>query len=152
MLRALAPFRPRTLSIPKLGVVAPVLAVATAANGDFDVPADPTTVGWWWPGGQPGGQGNTVIAGHVDSRRLGQGALFRLHTLRVGDLLVLAGPGDVGQDYQVARSHTIVKSALPTSIFAMTGSPMLVVVTCGGPFDHTTGHYRDNVVVYAKPV
>jgi hypothetical protein len=28
---------------------------------------------------------------------------------------------------------------------------MLAVVTCGGPFDSSTGHYWDNVVVYAVP-
>jgi len=27
-----------------------------------------------------------------------------------------------------------------------------VLVTCGGPFDATGGHYRDNIVVTAVPV
>lgn len=28
----------------------------------------------------------------------------------------------------------------------------LVLITCGGPFDRRTRHYRDNVIVYASPV
>jgi hypothetical protein len=28
----------------------------------------------------------------------------------------------------------------------------LSLITCGGPFDHDSGHYRDNIVVTAVPV
>jgi hypothetical protein len=34
--------------------------------------------------------------------------------------------------------------------FARDGAPRLTLITCGGPFDKATGHYRDNVVVTAK--
>jgi hypothetical protein len=27
---------------------------------------------------------------------------------------------------------------------------VLRLITCGGSFDRSTGHYRDNVIVYAK--
>jgi hypothetical protein len=32
------------------------------------------------------------------------------------------------------------------------GRARLVLVTCGGPYNRTTGHYRDNIVVTAVPV
>jgi hypothetical protein len=44
------------------------------------------------------------------------------------------------------------KEALPSSIYTRTGAPKLVLVTCGGPFDSRSGHYRDNIVVTAAPV
>ena len=44
------------------------------------------------------------------------------------------------------------KAALPSSIYTRTGAPKLVLVTCGGPFDARSGHYRDNIVVTATPV
>jgi hypothetical protein len=31
------------------------------------------------------------------------------------------------------------------------GPPRLAIVTCGGPFDAATGHYVDNVIVWAVP-
>jgi hypothetical protein len=31
-----------------------------------------------------------------------------------------------------------------------TRRPALRLITCGGSFDRSTGHYRDNVVVYAR--
>ena len=45
-----------------------------------------------------------------------------------------------------SRTVKIVrKEALPTSIYTRTGPARLVLVTCGGPFNAKTGHYRDNV-------
>jgi hypothetical protein len=46
----------------------------------------------------------------------------------------------------------MLKKDLPTGIYSRNGSPRLVLVTCGGPFDVSTGHYRDNIVVTASPV
>jgi len=38
---------------------------------------------------------------------------------------------------------------LPASLWVTTGQPKLALVTCGGPFDATTGHYSDNLIVWA---
>ena len=46
----------------------------------------------------------------------------------------------------------MLKGALPDSIYTRTGSPKLVLVTCGGPFDAKIGHYRDNIIVTATPL
>jgi hypothetical protein len=35
--------------------------------------------------------------------------------------------------------------------FARDGAVRLTLITCGGPFDQDTRHYRDNVVVTAVP-
>ena len=44
------------------------------------------------------------------------------------------------------------KQDLPTEeIFAREGTDALVLITCGGAFDSTTGRYADNVVVVAAP-
>jgi hypothetical protein len=34
-------------------------------------------------------------------------------------------------------------------IWNRTDRPVLRLITCGGSFDRETGHYRDNVIVYA---
>ena len=34
-------------------------------------------------------------------------------------------------------------------IWDRTRQPVLRLITCGGSFDRSTGHYRDNVIVYA---
>jgi hypothetical protein len=34
-------------------------------------------------------------------------------------------------------------------IWNRTDRPVLRLITCGGSFDRETGHYRDNIIVYA---
>jgi hypothetical protein len=44
------------------------------------------------------------------------------------------------------------KTKIPLAkYFATDGAPRLTLITCGGPFNEATGHYRDNVVVTAVP-
>ncbi len=50
-----------------------------------------------------------------------------------------------------SQPETTAKTALPPSLFATTGLDRLALVTCGGPFDPETGHYADNVIVWAAP-
>jgi hypothetical protein len=37
-------------------------------------------------------------------------------------------------------------------VYGKAGYPSLRLITCGGPFDQATGHYVDNIVVYAHLV
>ncbi len=49
-------------------------------------------------------------------------------------------------------NSTSAWSALPADrIWGDTDRPVLRLITCGGSFDSSTGHDRDNVVVYASP-
>jgi hypothetical protein len=51
--------------------------------------------------------------------------------------------------YRVTSVRTYAKRRLPLSLFSRNGPARLVLVTCGGPFDRSTGHYPLNVVVTA---
>jgi len=94
--------------------------------------------------------GSVVIDGHVDSAAFGVGALFRLRDARPGDDVVVTNAAGVTTRYSVVARRTYAKTTLPvTEIFAADVDQRLVLLTCGGPFDPTTRHYADNVVVYA---
>ena len=95
--------------------------------------------------------GAVLIAGHVDSAKAGAGAFFRLKDARAGDLIQVTTQNGRTFTYKVTSVQTMLKKDLPTSIYSRTGKPRLVLVTCGGPFDSSAGHYRDNVVVTAVP-
>lgn len=144
---------PARLRITAIGVSAPVVPVGVAADGTLGIPASPSVVGWWAGGGSPGqASGTTVLVGHVDSAAQGPGALFRLQRLRPGATVTVTASGRAWH-YAVRAVRAYDKANLPSAaVFGQRVTPRLVIITCGGPFDAATGHYLDNIVVYAVPV
>ncbi|WP_285685328.1 class F sortase [Actinoplanes sp. NBRC 103695] len=146
---------PTRLAVPALKLNATVDAVGIdAKTGDFAVPPSVDQVGWYRFGpGFSAAAGSIVVAGHVDSAAEGKGAFFRLGELEAGDEVMLTGPGGKTRVFEVVARERYRKTAIPLrKFFARDGDPRLTLITCGGPFDPKTRHYRDNVVVTAAPV
>jgi hypothetical protein len=143
---------PIRLSIRGIGVDARVRAVGVdPRTGTVEIPRDVADVGWYRYGPVPGGMGSAVIVGHVDAHSQGPGALFHLSEVVPGDRVVVRMSDGAARTFVVVARREYPKASLPHALFRRTGGPQLVVVTCGGPFDSRTRHYRDNVVVYAVP-
>jgi hypothetical protein len=146
------PVPPVRLRAPAIGVDAPVVPVGVhSVDGAMDVPVDVSRVGWYRYSAQPGKAGSSVVIGHVDSRAQGIGAFFRLRDLMPGASVFIRLADGTNQRFAVVARREYRKEALPPRIFARSGRPILTLVTCGGPFDQATGHYLDNVVVFALP-
>jgi hypothetical protein len=145
---------PVQVRLPRLRVTATVRPVSVGPTGALGVPTDPRVLGWWRSGARPGaGAGTVVIDGHVDSRRLGFGALFRLREMKPGDAVEVRDATGHWHAYRVVARREYIKRRLPASqVFAQGGRERLVLVTCGGSFDRVRRQYADNVVVYALPV
>lgn len=147
---ALAPER---LRIPALGVDMPVTDVGVEPSGQMELPVDPATAGWYRYGPDADSTaGNIMLAAHVDAVGYPIGPLAQLRSLAAGESVeVQAADGSI-RSYVVESLTFYEKSALPTAdLFAREGAQALVIITCGGPFDSSTGHYRDNVVAVARP-
>ena len=141
--------RPVSIRIPAIGVDARVVAVGLGPDRSMEVPPV-DLAGWYEPGPRPGEAGPAVIVGHVDSRR-GPAVFFRLNRLRPGDRIVVGRARGGARSFVVERVERQAKQALPVArIWNPTRRPVLRLITCGGSFDRATGHYRDNVVVYAN--
>lgn len=144
---------PLRVRVELLHVDAPVIPVVVSGGGALGVPADPRTVGWWAGGPLPGSAAGTVVLdGHVDSAATGPGALFALQRVAVGDTVTVSGvPRSV--TYRITGVREYDKGELPASaLFVRTGAPRLALITCGGPFDARSRHYRDNIVAFGVPV
>jgi Sortase domain len=153
------------LLIPALGVRAPLIptgAVGAPETASLTIPANIHTVGWWdgtvsdgnsivrENAPAPGQPGVAVIAGHIDSQSAA-GALFNLDALKVGATIEVSdSTGRLSTWTVEAPPQTVRKTQLPAQLWATTGPPQIAVVTCGGPFDAATGHYADNVIVWAR--
>jgi sortase (surface protein transpeptidase) len=138
------------LSIPTIGVDAPITAVGLDGDGAMQVP-DTDTVGWYRLGPRPGEPGPAVLVGHVDSRT-GPAVFHRLRELRRGDRIVVHHGNGTTSTFTIRRTERHPKTALPAErIWPRTTTPLLRLITCGGSFDRAARSYRDNVIVYAAP-
>ena len=138
------------LDIPRLGVSAQIVGIGVT-NRTLDVPLDPKVLGWWTGSAKPGsGTGSVVIDGHINYNGVA-GALSVLPQLHVGDRVTMTRGAD-RLVYRITAVRTYVKAGgLPADIFGQDVAERLVLVTCGGPFDASTGNYEDNIVAYATP-
>ncbi|MGY2066976.1 class F sortase [Blastococcus sp. SYSU DS0619] len=144
---------PVRLHLPARGISAPIDPVGVAGDGQMELPEDVDRVGWYRFGPEPGTDGNAVLAGHVDDREQGIGALFPVRDAEPGDELTVTDAAGETTRWRVVSRELVQKQVLPLEeIFARTGPPRLVVITCGGPFLPEFRSYRDNVVVVAEPV
>ncbi|WP_184731753.1 class F sortase [Saccharopolyspora phatthalungensis] len=142
---------PQRVRLPPLGVDAPIRPVLPGPDRQLGVPESPGVVGWWSAGVAPGSRhGTVVLAGHVDSRRDGPGALFRVADLEPGDPVTVT-TAQAALRYRIEAVRSYPKESLPEDVFDRTGRPRLVLITCGGTFDDSTRQYDHNIVAYAVP-
>jgi sortase (surface protein transpeptidase) len=141
-----APVRVR---IPRIGVDAAVLALELDPHGVLPPPPTNHETGWWRAGPEPGEAGPAVVVGHVDSRE-GPAVFFRLRDLDPGDRIAVDRIDGTTAEFTVVRTERYGKNSFPTAeVYGDTTNAQLRLITCGGAFDRRSGHYLDNVVVYA---
>jgi LPXTG-site transpeptidase (sortase) family protein len=142
---------PVSIRIPIIYVDAPVMEVGKNADGTVQVPPldEHNITGWYDGGPTPGQRGASVILGHVDSLT-GISVFYYLRYLSSGDkIYVTLADGKVAA-FEVDGVQKVSKDAFPTaSVYGKADYPSLRLITCGGAFDKTTGHYLFNIIVYA---
>nr|WP_236571294.1 class F sortase [Microbacterium hydrocarbonoxydans] len=142
-----------TLTIPSLDIEMPVTDVGVAETGQMELPVDPAVAGWYRYGADAASAaGRILIAAHVDAPDYPIGPLARLRDVPVGESISITAADGSSREFVVESLTYYEKAALPTDeLFQRGGPSALVLVTCGGPFDSRSGHYRDNVVAVAIP-
>ena len=141
--------QPRTISIPAIGVHAPIIPLGLNRDGTMQTPRDFGDTGWYRPGAEPGERGPAVIVGHVDSVS-GPAVFYRLGELRRGDVVRIRRADGSAVRFRVEGLERWPKADFPTRrVFGRTRTATLRLVTCGGRFDSSTGHYVDNTIAYA---
>ena len=142
--------RPVRISVPSIGVNSSLVDLGIAGDGSLQVPTDVQRAGWLDRSPAPGRQGPAVIAGHVDSTK-GPAVFYRLRDLKPGARIIVTRGDGSTVSFAVDSVQQYSKSAFPTAaVYGPVPGPVLRLITCGGAFDRSIGHYRDNVVVYAS--
>jgi sortase (surface protein transpeptidase) len=142
--------KPVWLTIPAIGVKAPIVTLGLNRNGTLQVPSSTTVVGWYTNSPRPGSTGSAVIAGHVDSRS-GPGVFFWLSTMHRGERIYVRRADGTLAVFTVTAVRTYAKARFPTAtVYGPVPDAELRLITCGGTFDYARGSYLSNVVVYAR--
>ncbi len=142
---------PVTLQIPSVGLsISLGTSLGLNADGTVEVPATTVQPAWFRLGPTPGQIGSAVILGHVDNH-LGPGVFFQLRTLAAGDQIKVGLADGTTAQFTVDAVAMYSKLQFPAQrVYGSHGSSELQLVTCGGVFDHQTGSYLSNIVVYSS--
>ncbi len=141
------------IAIPSLCIYAPLVPARITGNA-LDIPADVHLAALDTQSAALAARaGTTIIAGHVDNTDQGDGAFYFLYQIRPGALITITGPGHATTRWRAYKTAVTAKTRLPPGIWSLTGPRRLVLVTCGGPLEHTPvgNTYRDNILIYATP-
>ncbi|MEU6720934.1 class F sortase [Nonomuraea sp. NPDC046802] len=148
---AMLPSTPKRIVIKKLGINAPISQVGLARDGTIQVPPseNPNLVGWYRSMSAPGQAGPAVLLGHKDTRT--RPAVFnRLPEIRNGDTIEVKRQDGTTAVFTVGGVEQASKKTFPTErVYGPQDNAQLHLITCGGTYDRRTGHYTDNVIVYA---
>ncbi|GAB3486317.1 class F sortase [Flexivirga lutea] len=147
---------PTSLSIPAIDIKNEHLAAfGTDSQGAIDVPPATGGVppGWYTGSPTPGQLGPSVIVGHTDERKDARSVFFRLGQLRPGDTVQVTRKDHTVATFQVDSLEEYPKAKFPTAhVYGNINHAGLRLISCIGKFDTATGHYLDNIVVYAHLV
>ena len=150
--RSLTPSPPIDVTLPSIGVTSPLEHLARQDDGTIAAPVDFDMAGWFSAGPQPGQPGPAVIAGHVDSKT-GPAVFYRLRDLQPGDPVEVRREDGRVVTFRVTRLEQHAKDEFPSeAVYGPVPDAELRLITCGGDFNRSTGHYLDNLVVYAVAV
>jgi hypothetical protein len=145
---------PTTLDIPAIAVHSVVRQVGRTPDGALETPVPGpfyNDAAWYRHSPTPGSLGPAVLLGHVDSASDGPSVFYRLGELSSGDeISVTRADGSVAI-FVVDEVKRYAKDDFPTElVYGDLDHAGLRILTCGGDFDETTGHYLDNIVVFAS--
>ncbi|MGH7750653.1 MAG: class F sortase, partial [Candidatus Dormibacteria bacterium] len=94
---------PAHISVPAIGISAPVDPVGETPNGDLASPPDWDSVGWFSPGFRPGAPGHAVLNGHLDTNLESRptAVFWNLNKLHNGDQGESTGTDGSARHYSV---------------------------------------------------
>jgi sortase (surface protein transpeptidase) len=141
--------RPVRLAIPAINVRTRLIRLGVTRSGAMQVPATTKVAGWFTGSPRPGAPGGAIIAGHIDSY-LGPGIFHDLSAMQRGMRVYVRRADGTTAEFRVTSVRSYLKTKFPRRlVYGPTPNAQLRLITCGGTFDHATGHYLSNTIVYA---
>lgn len=145
---------PVSLTIPIIGVSTKMITLGLAGGGTIQVPplTEAGVAGWYTGSPRPGAIGSAIILGHIDTQS-GAAVFYRLHQLVKGNDIYIKRADGTTAEFRVTAKQSYPKDHFPTEdVYGPVPDAEVRLITCGGTFDYATGHYLNNIVIYATEV
>lgn len=141
---------PVRITIPSIGVSSSLEDLVLGAGGELTDPEDYDLAGWYTDGVVPGEVGPAIIAGHIDSPT-GPAVFTDLPAVADGAEVVVEMSDGSEVRFVVSGRMQSEKATFPTdAVYRNVPTPQLRLITCAGSFDPATGHYTDNLILFAS--
>lgn len=141
---------PKSLSIPRIHVAAPVESLALNRSADQKAPYRWGDVAWYDRGPRPGDAGRATIYGHLDSTCC-PAVFYEIRLLKPGDVVKVAYKGNRSILFRVMWQHTYLNRDVPVNfMFQNVRERGLLLVTCTGIFHYDGTGYDHKLIVYAR--
>ena len=141
---------PVGLAIESAGIDAGIESLRVV-DGAMQDPSGPWVVAWYDNLGTLGKIGNIVMAGHIDYWNVGPAVFYNLSTLEPGNEIVVTGDDEKTYPFAVEWVRQYDSESIPLDeVTGPTADQSLTLITCGGAFDYTNGHYVQRTVVRAN--
>lgn len=146
--------KPVAIEIPAIGVRSSLVSLGLNADGTVEVPSGASydRAGWYKYSPTPGSVGPAVILGHVSGGG-NASVFFRLGDLRPGNRVTVSRRDGSVAVFEISRVRHYPKNRFPTElVYGNTDDAALRLITCGGSFNFSTGHFVDNVIAFGTLV
>ncbi|WP_336922205.1 class F sortase [Aquipuribacter sp. SD81] len=146
---------PVAVRVPAAAISSELLHLGLQDDGTLEVPEGPDfdTAAWFDGSPRPGEVGPAVLLGHVSSAARGPSVFYELGDLRPGDRVEVDRADGTTAAFEVYEVQQFPKEGFPTlQVYGNTPGPELRLITCGGTIAESTGHFEDNVVIFAREV
>jgi sortase (surface protein transpeptidase) len=140
---------PTRIKITNLNIDAAVVGLGLNDDHTLQVPKKDGDVGWYVNSPSPGGMGPSIMVGHLDSIR-GSAVFWNLKKLQPGDEIIVERADGSSATFKVDRSETFSQNDFPSDqVYGTINYSGLRLITCSGTYSRLSGHYSDNLVVFA---
>lgn len=151
--REWTPELPVRLMIPAIDVDAKIqyVGIDPGGTGEMEVPSNFTDVGWYEAGVLPGERGSAVMAGHLNGKQVPEAVFYDLHTLEIGDEVIVMSAGRERDIFKVVKVVTYAHTDSAVDVFTSTdGTKRLNLITCSGDWLSDENQYNKRTVVFTE--
>lgn len=151
-----AGLHPARVSIPAIGIVAPVQERGLIAGNRMAAPTNYTDIAWYKYGTVPGTAGTAVLYAHLDNGLGLDGVFKNLDQLKLGDTISITTASGTPITFRIDDIETYPFASVPAAALGQAalgdGAAHISLITCAGKglFDPGLGFtYSERLVIRA---